>query len=83
MAVPSTGTVAARRRPGRRSALLLVPAIAVAVALVALAWWPAGSVVRGAGKDSAAIFGGAPTTLDPAAQGDVAAPRSPPSCSSR
>ncbi|MFI5226608.1 MAG: ABC transporter substrate-binding protein [Candidatus Limnocylindrales bacterium] len=74
MAVPSTGTVAARRRPGRPPALLLVPAIAVAVAvaLVALAWWPAGSVVRGAGKDSVAILGGAPTTLDPVAQGDVA-----------
>jgi ABC-type transport system substrate-binding protein len=71
MAVSSTGPVAARRRPGRPPGLVLLPAIALVATLVALAFWPAGNAVRGASKDSVAILGGAPTTLDPVAQGDV------------
>ena len=70
MAEPSTGSVAVRRRPGRPPALVLVLAVALVAAVGALGWSPDPS--RGASSDSVSILGGAPTSLDPVAQGDVA-----------
>ena len=66
MAAPSSGSGSARRQPVPRP-------IAVALALVLVAVGSgssASSPVHAAAKDSVALFGGAPETLDPAAQGD-------------
>ncbi|MHB8460925.1 MAG: peptide ABC transporter substrate-binding protein [Candidatus Limnocylindrales bacterium] len=68
MAAPAF-VVPARRRRGSAPAIGLVLAAAgIALALA----WPYGGTARGAAPDSVTILGGAATTLDPAAQGDVA-----------
>jgi oligopeptide transport system substrate-binding protein len=68
MAAPILDVFPERGRPRRRSAWALLPGVALVGALV----WLTGGPVHAASRDSVTILGGAPMTLDPAAQGDAA-----------